>query len=84
MLATYSRIVNGHDPWRVKLAAIICALASCTAVTLLENAAKLTRQMRQIWRFGSAARIVAGKPKWRLTHCADDRNAQARISETEI
>ena len=54
MLTVYSCIVNAHDLRLVGLAAVICLLASFTAVTLLHHVRKSTDQMRHIWLAVSA------------------------------
>lgn len=54
MLAVYSCIVNEHDLRLVVLAAIICALASFTAISLLHHVRKSTGQMRNLWLAVSA------------------------------
>jgi diguanylate cyclase (GGDEF)-like protein/PAS domain S-box-containing protein len=54
MLTVYSCIVNAHDLRLVGLAAIICLLASFTAVTLLHHVRKSTDQLRHIWLAVSA------------------------------
>src|SRR5215831_14055463 len=54
MLTVYSCIVNAHDLRLVGLAAVICLLASFTAVTLLHHVRKSTDRMRHIWLAVSA------------------------------
>jgi diguanylate cyclase (GGDEF)-like protein/PAS domain S-box-containing protein len=54
MLTVYSCIVNEHDLRLVGLAAVICLLASFTAVTLLHHVRKSTDLMRHIWLAVSA------------------------------
>jgi len=54
MLTVYSCIVNAHDLRLVGLAAVICLLASFTAVTLLHHVRKSTDHMRHIWLAVSA------------------------------
>src|ERR1051326_5239621 len=49
MLTVYNCIVNAHDLRLVGLAAIICLLASFTAVTLLHHVRKSTGHPRPIW-----------------------------------
>ena len=49
MLTVYNCIVNAHDLWLVGLAAVICALASITAISLLHHVRRSTGQMRLIW-----------------------------------
>lgn len=54
MLAVYSCIVNEHDLRLVVLAALICALASFTAISLLHHVRKSTGHMRHVWLAVSA------------------------------
>jgi diguanylate cyclase (GGDEF)-like protein/PAS domain S-box-containing protein len=54
MLTVYNCIVNFHDLRLVGLAAVICALASFTAISLLHHVRKSTGQMRTIWLAVSA------------------------------
>jgi diguanylate cyclase (GGDEF)-like protein/PAS domain S-box-containing protein len=54
MLTVYSCIVNEHDLRLVGLAAVICLLASFTAVTLLHHVRKSKDQLRHIWLAVSA------------------------------
>ena len=54
MLTVYNCIVNFHDLRLVGLAAVICALASFTAISLLHHVRKSTGQMRAIWLAVSA------------------------------
>src|SRR5450432_2287125 len=49
MLTVYNCIVNDHDFRLVGLAAVICALASFTAMTLLHHVHKSSGQMRFVW-----------------------------------
>jgi diguanylate cyclase (GGDEF)-like protein len=49
MLTVYNCIVNEHDFRLVGLAALICALASFTALTLLHHVRKSSGQMRYVW-----------------------------------
>jgi diguanylate cyclase (GGDEF)-like protein/PAS domain S-box-containing protein len=49
MLTVYDCIVNAHDLRLVGLAAVICALASFTAISLLHHVRRSTGQMRLIW-----------------------------------
>jgi diguanylate cyclase len=49
MLTVYNCIVNEHDFRLVGLAAIICALASFTAMTLLHHVRKSSGHMRYVW-----------------------------------
>src|SRR5262245_31986014 len=65
MLAVYSCIVNDHDLRLVVLAALICALASFTAITLLHHVTKSTTHMRHVW-LGVAA-VATGFGIW-ATH----------------
>src|SRR6202166_4357209 len=49
MLTVYNCIMNAHD-WRlVGLAAVICALASFTAISLLHHVRRSSGYMRLIW-----------------------------------
>jgi diguanylate cyclase (GGDEF)-like protein/PAS domain S-box-containing protein len=54
MLTVYSCIVNAHDLRLVGLAAVVCLLASFTAVTLLHHVRKSTDHLRHIWLAVSA------------------------------
>jgi diguanylate cyclase len=65
MLTVYSCIVNAHDLRLVGLAAIICALASFTAITLLHHVRKSVGHLQHIWRAVSA--IATGFGIW-ATH----------------
>src|SRR5882724_11877033 len=49
MLTVYNCIVNDHDFRLVGLAAVICALASFTAMTLLHHVRKSSGHMRYAW-----------------------------------
>ena len=49
MLTVYDCIVNAHDLRLVALAAVICALASFTAVNLLHHVRSSEGRMRQVW-----------------------------------
>jgi diguanylate cyclase len=49
MLTVYNCIVNEHDFRLVGLAALICGLASFTALTLLHHVRKSSGQMRYVW-----------------------------------
>jgi diguanylate cyclase len=49
MLTVYNCIVNDHDFRLVGLAAIICALASFAAMTLLHHVRKSSGHMRFVW-----------------------------------
>jgi diguanylate cyclase len=55
MLTVYDCIVNAHDLRLVVLAAVICTLASFTAINLLHHVRCSTGKMRQIWLCVSAA-----------------------------
>lgn len=65
MLAVYNCIVNAHDLRLVGLAAVICLLASFTAITLLHHVRKSTGQMRHVWLAVSA--VATGFGIW-ATH----------------
>jgi PAS domain S-box-containing protein len=65
MLKIYSCIAYAHDLKLVALAAVICALASVTAINLLRHARKSTGQMRGVWLAISA--ISTGFGIW-ATH----------------
>ena len=54
MLAVYSCIVNDHDLRLVVLAAVICALASFTAISLLHHVRRSTGHLRSLWLAVSA------------------------------
>jgi diguanylate cyclase (GGDEF)-like protein/PAS domain S-box-containing protein len=54
MLTVYDCIANAHDLRLVGLAAIICALASFTAIGLLHHVHGSTGQMRVVWLAVSA------------------------------
>src|ERR1700716_3071389 len=54
MLTVYDCIVTAHDLRLVGLAAVICALASFTAISLLHHVHGSTGQMRLIWLAVSA------------------------------
>ena len=49
MLKVYTCIVEQHDLRLVVLAAIVCALASFTAINLVHHVRRSTGQMRKIW-----------------------------------
>jgi diguanylate cyclase len=49
MLIVYDCIMTAHDLRLVGLAAVICALASFTAISLLHHVRRSTGQMRLIW-----------------------------------
>jgi len=65
MLTVYNCIANAHDMRLVGLAAVICLLASFTAITLLHHVRKSTGRMRRIWLAVSA--IATGFGIW-ATH----------------
>jgi diguanylate cyclase len=65
MLKIYSCIAYAHDLRLVALAAVICALASFTAINLLHHARKSSGQMRRVWLAVSA--ISTGFGIW-ATH----------------
>ena len=65
MLKIYSCIAYAHDLKLVALAAVICALASVTAINLLRHARKSIGQMRGVWLTISA--ISTGFGIW-ATH----------------
>ncbi|WP_299809614.1 EAL domain-containing protein [Tardiphaga sp.] len=65
MLTIYNCIATAHDHGLVALAAIICTLASLTAIDLLRHARGTTGQMRHIWLAVSA--ISTGFGIW-ATH----------------
>jgi len=54
MLTVYDCIVTAHDLWLVGLAAVICTLASFTAISLLHHVRSSTGHMRLIWLAVSA------------------------------
>src|SRR6202521_1579823 len=54
MLTVYDCITNAHDLRLVGLAAVICALASFTAISLLRHVHGSTGQMRLVWLAVSA------------------------------
>src|SRR6202022_4153633 len=54
MLTVYNCIVNQHDLRLVGLAAVICTLASFTAISLLHHVRKSSGQMRTVWLAVSA------------------------------
>jgi diguanylate cyclase (GGDEF)-like protein/PAS domain S-box-containing protein len=60
MLTVYNCIMNAHD-WRlVGLAAVICALASFTAISLLHHVRRSSGYMRLIWLAVSATSTGSG------------------------
>lgn len=65
MLTIYNCIANAHDLRLVGLAAIICAIASITAITLLRHARNADGEMRYLWLGVSA--ISTGFGIW-ATH----------------
>jgi diguanylate cyclase len=65
MLKVYGCIVNAHDLRLVGLAAVICALASLTAITLLHHVRKSDGHVRYLWLAVSA--ITTGFGIW-ATH----------------
>jgi diguanylate cyclase len=65
MLTVYSCITNAHDLRLVALAAVICALASFTAFTLLHHVRKSAGRMRSLWLAVSA--VATGFGTW-ATH----------------
>ena len=65
MLKVYDCIANAHDLKLVALAALICALASFTAINLLRHARKSNDHMRRLWLAISA--ISTGFGIW-ATH----------------
>jgi diguanylate cyclase (GGDEF)-like protein/PAS domain S-box-containing protein len=65
MLKIYNCIANAHDLRLVALAALVCVLASFTAINLLRYARKSTGQMRSVWLTVSA--ISTGFGIW-ATH----------------
>src|SRR3981189_3861261 len=54
MLTVYDCIANAHELRVVGLAAVICALASFTAISLLHHVRRSAGQMRLIWLAVSA------------------------------
>ncbi len=65
MLTVYDCIVSEHDLWLVALAALVCALASLTAVNLLHHVRRSDRSSRVAW-LGIAA-VSTGFGIW-ATH----------------
>jgi diguanylate cyclase (GGDEF)-like protein len=65
MFAVYDCIANAHDLRLVGLAAVICALASFTAITLLHHVGKSAGRMRHLWFAVSA--VATGFGIW-ATH----------------
>src|SRR5262245_14091003 len=54
MLTVYDCIVTAHDLRFVGLAAVICALASFTAISLLHHVRRSTAHTRSVWLVVSA------------------------------
>jgi len=54
LITVYNCVVNDHDLRLVALAAIICALASLTAITLIHHVRKSTGSARYVWLCVSA------------------------------
>src|ERR1700731_220570 len=54
MFTVYTCITNQHDLRLVGLAAVICALASFTAISLLQHVRRSNGSMRLVWLFVSA------------------------------
>ena len=65
MFKIYNCIATAHDLWLVGLAAVICALASFSAINLLRHARSASGQMRHVWLAVSA--ISTGFGIW-ATH----------------
>jgi diguanylate cyclase (GGDEF)-like protein/PAS domain S-box-containing protein len=65
MLKVYDCIATAHDLWLVALAALVCVLASGSAIRLLRYARKSTGNMRGLWLTISA--ISTGFGIW-ATH----------------
>src|ERR1700730_15504682 len=65
MLTVYDCIVNAHDLWLVGLAALVCAVASFAALTLLHHVRRSAGRMRGAWLAISA--ISTGSGIW-ATH----------------
>src|SRR5262245_19721153 len=65
MLKVYTCIVQEHDLRLVALAAIVCALASFTAINLVHHVRTSTGQMRRLWL--SVAATASGFGIW-ATH----------------
>ncbi|MFZ2067235.1 MAG: EAL domain-containing protein [Xanthobacteraceae bacterium] len=65
MFTVYSCVVNDHDLRLVALAALICALASITAITLIHHVRKSDHHMRYVWLSVSA--LATGFGIW-ATH----------------
>src|ERR1700730_74600 len=60
MLTIYNCIMSAHDLRLVGLAAVICALASFTALSLLHHVRRSSGQMRLIWLAVSATSTGLG------------------------
>src|SRR5580693_7043908 len=60
MLTVYNCIMNAHDLRLVGLAAVICALASYTAISLLHHVRRSSGHMRLIWLAVSATSTGSG------------------------
>src|SRR5258708_12825246 len=60
MLTVYNCIMTAHDLRLVGLAAVICALASYTAISLLHHVRRSSGQMRLIWLAVSATSTGSG------------------------
>src|SRR5215510_12044273 len=54
MLTVYNCLVTDHDLRLVALAAVICALASYTAISLLHHVRKSAAEMWRVWLAVSA------------------------------
>ena len=65
MLTVHNCIANAHDLRLVGLAAVICALASFTAITLLQHVRKSAARMRSLWL--AIAAVATGFGIW-ATH----------------
>ena len=60
MLTVYNCIMTAHDLRLVGLAAVICALASFTAISLLHHVRRSSGQMRLMWLAVSATSTGSG------------------------
>jgi NO-binding membrane sensor protein with MHYT domain len=65
MLTVYNCIATAHDQRLVGLAAVVCALASLTAMTLMHQVRRTTGHMRRVWLVVAA--IATGFGIW-ATH----------------
>ena len=65
MFTVYTCVVHDHDLRLVALAALICALASITAITLIHHVRKSLQYMRYVWLAVSA--LATGFGIW-ATH----------------